>query len=590
MDRTSFLKAQPFLFPLESSVSWPPPLPAETSERSSCRRETLLRDFCLSIEPLHCLPVASEDRDRLSQQSINTSRGPAFFAPPNNYNIPSLNAAGNKVGADATSNDRNNFDPAMCSLELCVQSATLILPPHASPITYTENMSASFSNRFTSPTAYQKLLRQQQQHRHQHRSAAEFSSISLSHSRSNKPQIQESTIFLKMDNLVCQMDLSHVENVDVQYDDESDVSAMEDDNDICSTTTRPPSLLIQFGSSCLFRIFSLRGVNRDNLSTLKGVHNLLVQLLTADDQVPSEFPHQYFSSALASPAGSSTTAFSSSHEPGQRDFSRPAAASAAAETPPSHNNSGDLKSPPSEVEGSGGSKGNSSSSSAEGRGRDASTTNTLDGHSTTTTAHDQEESSSAARASGEKEQSASPSTKPPEQLSIVGKRQAAYEKSKTDLDSLNEILMRPHQSTAAVGSSANTGGTAEQNDAKRLRVLLQDQAKELFNSIPENLAASYCTLSQIQEVVQLQNERIHEYEVELDGLVNAFWPAPTRTAGGTSAAAGSINGLMNRQSSMDRRPQIESTECIRRANDLLQKHKDAIEEKFALSFLPTRGS
>jgi hypothetical protein len=533
MDRTSFLKAQPFLFPLES-VSWPPPLPAETSERSSCRRETLLRDFLLSIEPLPCV---SEDRDRLSQQSINTSRGPAFFAAPKRP--PNATAAAeNKRGGDPSSND--SFDPSMCPLELCVQSATLTLPPTASPAAYTENTVSSFSNRFTSPTAYQKLLHRQ--HRQQ------SMELAASHNnRSLRPQLRESTIVLKIDNLVCQMDLSHVENVDVQFDESDNAPNMEegskDDNAI-----RPPSLLIQFGNSCIFRIFSLRGVTTDNLSALKGVHNLLVQLLTAEDQVPSEFPNQFiFSAALASPAGSSTTAFSSSQEPGQRDFSR------TSETPPSHN-SGDLLKPSSTSVGGSGDKGDS----VEGQRKDG--------------VHNPQPPSSENRP-------ASPTIS--EQLSIVRKKQAAYDQSKRDLNSLNEILMQPQ---TTVGSSA-AGLADQQNSSKRLRVL-QDQAMELLNSVPENLAASYCTQSQLQTVLQRQNEHIREYEKELDGLVNAFWPAPTRTG----ASHGTNNGGgMSRQSSMSRRPQIESSECIRRTNDLLQKHQEATEEKLALSFLPTRG-
>ena len=554
MDRSSFLRAQPFLFPIASSVSWPPPLPAETSERSSCRKETLLRDFWLSIEPLPC--PSWEDRERsLSQQSITTSRGPAFFTSSSKC---SSYAAGNNQRTDTIHKD-SNFDPAMCPIEVCVHSATLTLPSQETPAAYVDIMSASFSNRFTSPTAYQKLLFRQQHRRQQ--SAAE----SLSHNHRIKPQLRESTIFLKIDQLVYQMDLSHVENVDIQSGESNDHTSIQEDSK--SGHSRPPSLLIQFGNACIFRIFSMKGVTANNLSALQGFHHLLVQLLTADDQVPSEFPHPYFigNAFLASPAGSSsntTVGMSSSQEPGQRDFSRPT------ETPPSSRMGGDPNPSATSKEGSGDKAGGS----LEGTGEIAGPTS--DG------APEASSKPQPQPQDGKRRSPVSPSTNS-DQVSFIRIRQAAYEQSKRDLGSLNDLLILPSHSLGCMGQADHEKDRPE----KRLRVL-QDQANELLNSVPDNLSVSYCTQSQLQEAIQRQNDRIHELELELDGLVNSFWPAPTRSTGAIGTT-----GLSSLQPSTFRRsPQIESSECIKRANDLLQKHKEAIEEKVALLTLPTRGS
>ena len=84
MDRHSFLSSQPYLFPLPS-CSWPPQVSSETADQS-CRRELLLRDHMLSIEP-----IASKDGSGL---------GPAFF----------LNGS---VKDQET-------DPAMCKFEAAI--------------------------------------------------------------------------------------------------------------------------------------------------------------------------------------------------------------------------------------------------------------------------------------------------------------------------------------------------------------------------------------------------------------------------------------------------------------------------------------
>ena len=87
MERKSFLYSMPFLFPIASS-SWPPRNQL-AEEKVEGRRETLLRDSFLSIEPL-------------SQEGIN--QGPAFFISVQNQ-IP-------------------DFDPAMCAFEMAIYTVS----------------------------------------------------------------------------------------------------------------------------------------------------------------------------------------------------------------------------------------------------------------------------------------------------------------------------------------------------------------------------------------------------------------------------------------------------------------------------------
>jgi hypothetical protein len=493
MDRTSFLKAQPYLYPLELQVSWPPPLPAETSERSACRRQTLLLDFSLSIESL---PLSSGNGTSLSQQSTIVSTRPAFFARKSDS--PSKDESKAKRSSPPEVR-KNEFDPAMCPLELIVNSATLTVPPFTTRGEY--HPVPSFSNRFTSPTAYQKLLRRNHKPTFPEKQSA--------------PRIQECAIYLKLDGHIYQMDLSQIENLEMHE----------------ANGSLPPSLVIQFGMACIFRIFSVQQDNPNAAEALAAVQTLLVRLLTEEDHVPSEFPVRYPN--MASPAGSSTTAFSSSsvNEPGQRDFSKQL-------TPSSH----------SLVE-STTSKSQSCSSDPQ--------------HATNSLQSTHSAGTERGQSSSEQTSKRGLPTTAIDNLSLARKRQAALIQSQTDLATLAKLFHVPESG----------GGPSRLSD-------VHDHAVQLMNAVPENIAVSYGSQSHLESVIQLQNEQIHEYEVQMNELVLSFWPGTSRN--------GSIRSIQ--QPSLDRPPQIDAETCIAKANTILALHKAAIFEKLAMSLLPSRGS
>jgi len=525
MDRTSFLKAQPYLFPLERSVSWPPPLPPETADRSISRMETLLRDFALSIESLPS-SSSSEHGTSLSQQSIIVSIGPAFFAKP----IENVETTSKKKRAieAASSCDNDKFDPAMCPMDLVVHSATLKhspLTPH-----HGESFPRSFSNRFTSPTAYQKILRRQ------------HAANPMSHAT---PQIQESTIYLKLDGHCYQLDLSYIENIELQEEN-------YDDND----ASRPTSLMIQFGTVCVFRIFSTKN-DQSFTSALKTVQTLLIRLLTADDHVPSEFPVRF--SMLASPTGSSTTTgFSSANEPGQGDFSRP-----------QHHHQQQKQQQQTPTNGDQGLLADEHSSSKS-----------FSVNVVPLNPHPANDSQLSVQSIGtERGQSSSECQGPREggappiemdRLSVIRQRQAALSQAIGDISSLDELLLRSE---------------VENHHPKRRRVI-QDRALELMRSIPDCLAASYESQSQLESVLQHQNEKIHGYEVQLNELIQSFWPGSRKGSIGSGTGGGNLSRDVPIK---DRPPPVDADECIQKANALLAQHKATLVETMAVSQLPNRG-
>lgn len=505
MDRTSFLKAQPFLYPLEAPVTWPPPLPAETADRSSCRRETLLQDdFLLSIESLP--DSSSENATSLSQQSTILSGGPAFFIRKVASSAKDLATAAPAAPPSTETND--NFDPSMCALQVAVHSATVTLPP-LSP--HGESLPASFSNRFTSPAAYKKLWRQQNAENPRLKDMP-------------APQVQESAIYLKIEGHIYQLDLTHIENVELHGEGES------------SEPSLPPSLLIQFGKVCILRIFSMKdhpnaGSDSWTLTRLKKFQSLLVRLLTADDQVPSAFPLLYPS--LASPAGSSVTAFSSTNEPGQREFPRntPINSSSVISTKPQEEGS-ELQHVTNQ---------NSSQQSALSTGT--------------------ERGQSSSELQGTRVSSGKTATSTHQNtdgVAMTRKRLSALTQTRCDVDLLEQVLL-----------SAQT-----EKDPKKLR-LVREQTVQLISSLPNHFASSCGPQIQVEEMAQYQNDRMYGYQVQMEELVQSFW-------------SGSRKGARP-QPALDQRPAPPTEECVANASALLEQYKTAVKEKLEIVLLPNQG-
>ena len=207
----------------------------------------MLQDHFLSIEPI-------------LQDKKGTLR-PAFFKKPANY-------------------EENDFDPAMCKVELAIYAATV----HKNVLTTTPTKNEA---RFPSSSS---------------------SSSTFKHHANNvndpSSQVKETTFFLCIDGRVFQVDPGQIKDVSVQLDDDNAESG------------KPPCLLIQFNSFCTFRIFSLMGALADQFSIFNGVKTSFMNFLTSDGNHVSPFPVSYLTFAI-SPMGSNT--HSSSNEPGQKD-------------------------------------------------------------------------------------------------------------------------------------------------------------------------------------------------------------------------------------------------------------------------------
>jgi hypothetical protein len=350
-------------------------------------------------------------------------------------------------------NDDSHFDPAMCPLELAFVMATI---PKQTMTTPTTDGKKTFQRSFLSPKVKEPT------------------------------ELKESTVLMYIDEKAYQVDLEQIENVEVELDNDD-------------ATSKPPCLLIQF-SVGTFRIFSLQGDSADQFSALNAVKTRLIHLLTSSDIV-SPFPSSSATAAsVASPGGSS--AFSSSNEPGQKEFSHPAPV-------PSERNE-----------------------------------RPEEGESSTT-----EEPSTEQQALLVDRATAS-------EAAVTEHCQAAYAKARLDLESLTAILERREPSSR----------------------LLRDQVHELLTSVPDHLASSYCTTAQLVHAVQNSNKRIGDYHVEMDGILQRFWPNHPKRA-----------RLSERPSAADRRPQIPAEDCIARTQELLKKHREAVRAKYSLYLLPNRG-
>ena len=350
-------------------------------------------------------------------------------------------------------------------------------------------------------------------------------------------QVQESTIYLRLDGHAYQLDVSCIENIELEEED----------------APRPPSLMIQFGTICILRIFSAK-LDPSSVTQLKTVQTLLIRLLTADGEVPSEFPVRY--PLLASPAGSSTTAFSSMNEPGQGDFSRP-----PQQQTPTHSGKVLVHESPSKSH-------NTTSSTSNGSNPHYATNSQQSALSTGT-----ERGQSSSEQPGKK--GAPSSSSHLDHLTLTRKRQEALIQSTSDLATLEQFVLRPESG----------------NDPKRRRTMNEQQALELMNAVPESFAASYGPHSQLESVFQHQNERIHEYEVQMSELVQSFWPGTRKglDGGGGSLSRGQPALLVDRPLLPQPQSDLTAEACIEKANRILAQHKAAILDKLAVSLLPSRG-
>lgn len=197
----------------------------------SCRRETLLRDYSVSIEPL------STNGDTL---------GAAFFGKPRNE-------------------EDDDFDPSMCSFELAIHTATV---PNKK-LSPTKN-DTGLSRRFMTPSV------------------------------KDKTETKELSLYCCVDGAVYQIDVEQIQNVKSELNHDGETSA------------KPPCLLIQF-MACNFRIFTVSGLQSDQIAALNGVKTRLIDYLTSGNLTP--FPVS--SSVMTSPNGNNTPL--SSNEPAQKD-------------------------------------------------------------------------------------------------------------------------------------------------------------------------------------------------------------------------------------------------------------------------------
>eukprot|EP00934_Nitzschia_sp_Nitz4_P005637 Nitzschia sp. Nitz4//scaffold102_size76354//9597//11159//NITZ4_005624-RA/size76354-processed-gene-0.95-mRNA-1//1//CDS//3329532225//5627//frame0 len=305
MDRTHFLRALPFLHPLED-CPWPPPLP--TKDNTQGRREIWWDDhFWLSMEPYE---EGAASQDSMSQLSILRPRSTLFFK----VDQPGSGEEGGDT--DATAGSCNFSDPAMCPIQVIMQRSKRVRP--SSTNSHSPQDQGNPSKLLVSPSAYRKLTR----------------SDSTSNKLSVEDEVHETALFWRIHETVYQVDLAQVENIDIQMTSFPSSDSLEH-----------PSILLQFGALLVFRIF--RPVTMDEKESrrlLSALQESLIHLLTKSDDthVPAPCPIALPVSVTSPSGGSSTTLgfrSSGSQEPGQGELDLKAAAPNASEETPNDGSS-----------------------------------------------------------------------------------------------------------------------------------------------------------------------------------------------------------------------------------------------------------
>jgi hypothetical protein len=274
MDRSSFLSSLPFFIPIASS-SWPPRTTAPRSSTSNgngnegvatttVRSERLLQDhYSVSIEPVarHCNDETSKASTGTTTPSIITL-GPAFFGSNNSLTT-----------ADESS--LNNFDPALCSLEMVLECTDNNIINNNSNDQY----GGHYRNNSSPPHHHNH-------HRHQNASASTVSYTGIAHVR-----LQGQGIF--------QLDLSELASVQVQEPPDGDVTSLQ-----------PACLVLRFSAVAVLRIFSLVAVPADEHFHLQAVCNKIttaaVAASTAASAAASNRQMAVFMTTTQSPGGCSS--------------------------------------------------------------------------------------------------------------------------------------------------------------------------------------------------------------------------------------------------------------------------------------------
>jgi hypothetical protein len=153
-------------------------------------------------------------------------------------------------------------------------------------------------------------------------------------------------------------------------------------------------------------------------------------------------------------------------------------------------------------------------------------------------------------------------------VSKTNKSRTSLQQARERLETLQKVLALPVTSVA--------GSTAD----------LQEQMSELLTSVPESVAASYCTRLQISRALHAHNSKIKKYHSELHDISKAFIPS----ARARKRSRHSNNIEENRVPPMTttcKQPPAEV--CISKTKELLRKHKEALRAKYALALLPSRG-
>lgn len=139
------------------------------------------------------------------------------------------------------------------------------------------------------------------------------------------------------------------------------------------------------------------------------------------------------------------------------------------------------------------------------------------------------------------------------------KRLESYESVFSDLESLR-LLLKPKVSE------------------KSSTVELKTTASQLLTSVAQNVADSYCTNAELKEAVGVHDRDLESNKEQMDNLLDMVWPRQKQN--------------FQRQREQPDVPPVSRDVidiCLQEAERLLAAHKKALQSKYDLLHVPTRG-
>jgi hypothetical protein len=535
MDRSSFLSSLPFLVPIASS-SWPPRTSNSngnggngTTSATAVRSERLLQDhYSVSFEPV------ARNRSDIPKASAATTANTGSAATTAAATSAAATTLGPAFFGSSSLTTIENFDPALCSLEMVLECTD-----NDNGNSNNNNNSNEYGGNQRRSNSYSSPMQQTHRHhnthnnnhRHQNKNASAVSYTGIAY-----VSLHGSSIF--------QLDLSELQSVQVQETDATATTGSMQQH-------TPPCLLLKFSQVAVLRIFSLVAVPADEHFHLQGVCN---KITTAAAAAAAAARNQSAHSSTM------TTMYDTVASPG-----------------PSTNRGvvGSCSTGSSTDTGFGGHYRHDVSGAAEGEHK----ARQEDGQPSTT--------SRSAQKGLTHDDDDDEEENPRDRMERrIQRRRLAYDKSVAGMQALETVLDMPVSTFFADNPAAMTAQATAS-------AVLMDRVGPLLTAIGDDLTNAYARQGDKVQAMQACESNLAECRNSLDENLKSFFPLPrskqrlltTRTSTATSSSLAAARNGSNSKTDTG----VEVDEIAEQVEELVQRQKEAVRKRHELFLLPSRG-